>query len=34
MMYLELNMAEMRIVQMYSGENRRDTVRRAMMASA
>ena len=31
---LELNMDEMRIVQMYSGVNRRDTVRRAMMASA
>ena len=34
MMDLELNMDEMRIVQMYSGVNRRDTVRRAMMASA
>ena len=34
MMDLELNMEEMRIVQMYSGVNRRDTVRRAMMASA
>ena len=34
MMDMELNMDEMRIVQMYSGVNRRDTVRRAMMASA
>ena len=34
MMDLELNMDEMRIVQMYSGVSRRDTVRRAMMASA
>ena len=34
MMDLELNMEEIRIVQMYSGVNRRDTVRRAMMASA
>ena len=34
MMDLELNMDEMRSVQMYSGVNRRDTVRRAMMASA
>ena len=33
MMDLELNMDEMRIVQMYSGVSRRDTVRRAMMAS-
>ena len=34
MMDLELNMDEMRIVQMYSGISRRDTIRRAMMASA
>ena len=34
MMDLELNVDEMRIVQMYSGVSRRDTVRRAMMASA
>ena len=34
MMDLELNMDEMRIAQMYSGVSRRDTVRRAMMASA
>ena len=34
MMDVELNMDEMRIVQMYSGVSRRDTVRRAMMASA
>ena len=34
MMDMELNMDEMRIVQMYSGVSRRDTVRRAMMASA
>ena len=34
MMDLELNMDEMMIVQMYSGVSRRDTVRRAMMASA
>lgn len=34
MMDLELNMDEMRIVQMYSGVSRRDTIRRAMMASA
>ena len=34
MMDLDLNMEEMRIVQMYSGVSRRDTIRRAMMASA
>ena len=34
MMDLELNMDEMRIVQMYSGVSRRDTIRRAMMAAA
>ena len=34
MMDLELNMDEMRIVQMYSGVSRKDTIRRAMMASA
>ena len=34
MMDMELNMDEMRIVQMYSGVSRRDTIRRAMMASA
>ena len=34
MMDLELNMDEMMIVQTYSGVSRRDTVRRAMMASA
>ena len=34
MMDMELNMDEMRIVQMYSGVSRRDTIRRAMMAAA
>ena len=34
MMDMELNMDEMRIVLMYSGVSRRDTIRRAMMASA
>ena len=34
MMDMELNMDEMRVVQMYSGVSRRDTIRRAMMAAA
>ena len=34
MIDMELDLDEMRIVQMYSGISRKDTIRRAMMASA